>query len=134
MHRLLRQLLVLVVSLSLVACTTTRVISQGPEASVLALQQSTALGDPRESVIIVTADGTRQEMRLTSVSPETVIGTSLDQKQPVVIPVSQVQRVEVTEINTRAVVTVLVVALVVAVADTISASNSLARSLSGTPR
>ena len=67
-------------------------------------------------------------MRLTSVSADSVSGTSLDQRQAIVIPASQLQRVEVDEINTRAIVTVVVIALVVVVAGAISASNSLAKS------
>ena len=128
MLRVLRRLLLIFVSSSLVACTTTRIVAQGPDESIAALRHSPALGDPRDSVTLVTSDGTRHVMRLTSVSADSVSGTSLDQRQAIVIPASQLQRVEVDEINTRAIVTVVVIALVVVVAGAISASNSLAKS------
>lgn len=130
MHELLRVLLVSMISLSLMACMTTRVVAQGPDASAAALQQSPALGDPKDMVIVVTADGTRHEMRLTSVDAQAVYGSSLDHKQPITIPISQIQRVEVTEVNSRAIITVAVVVLVVAVVAAVSAGRSLAQSLS----
>ncbi len=128
----LHRLLLVFVSVSLVACTTTRVVAQGQEASVTALRESPALGDPRDSVTVVTSDGTKHIFRLKSVSAESVSGTTLDHKQSIVIAVSEIQRVEVEEINTRAVVIVLVVALLVVVAGAISASKSLAKSISAT--
>lgn len=129
----LRRLLLVLVSSSLVACTTTRVVAQGQEASLAALGASPALGDPRDAVTVVTHDGTRHVLRLKSVSTESVAGTSLDNKQSILIPAADVQRVEVDEVNTRAIAITVVVALVVIVAGAISASKSLAKSLSGTP-
>ncbi len=130
MFAVVRRLLLVLVSVSLVACTTTRVIAQGPDASLAALRASPALGDPRDSVTLVTRDGTRHVIRLQSVDAESVTGTSLDQKQAIAIAASEIERLEVDEFNTRAVVTVGVVVLVVLVAAAMSASRSLARSFS----
>ena len=132
MLSVLRQLLLLLISCSLIACTTTRVVAQGPEASLAILRDSPALGDPRDAVIVVTKDGTRHVLRLHSVSADSVVGTPLDQKQSIAIPAADVERVEVDELNTRAIVITVVVVLVVIVAATISASKSLAKSISAT--
>jgi hypothetical protein len=129
LQALFRIAIALVVSASLLACSTTRVIAEGSDASRVALQQSPALGDPRDAVVIVTTDGKRHEMRLTTVTTEVVSGTSLDQKQSIQIPISQVQRVEVFEVNTRAVVIAVVVAVVLAVAIGVSAGNAIGKSL-----
>ncbi len=133
MRELLRRLLLVLMALSVAACTTTKVVARGPEASVAALKDSPALGDPRDSVILVTRDGTRHLIRLQSVSSESVSGTTLD-RRPIVIATSDIERVETDEIDTRTVVTVVVVVLVVVVAAAVSASHSLAKSLTASPR
>jgi hypothetical protein len=127
MRRSLRNLLIAVLSLSLVACTTTRVVAQGSEASATALRQSPAIGDPKNSLIVVTKDGVRNHLRITSVDAEALTGTSLDQSQRFRIPLEQVQQVEVTEIDTQRILIVGVVVLVIILAAGYSAANSLAK-------
>jgi hypothetical protein len=129
MHRFVRTLAVLAMSASLVACSTMRVLSLGPQASVEALKRSPALGNPKDSVVVVSTDGIRHEMRLTSVNTEAVEGTSLDQKQPIRVPVSQIQRVEVIDTNSRTVVTVVLVVLAVAVVAALATANSVGSSI-----
>jgi hypothetical protein len=126
-HRFFRSLMVALLSLSLIACTTTRVISQGTEASAAALRQSPAVGDPKDSLIVVTKDGARTQLRVVSVDTESVTGTSLDHKQRFVIPLQQIERVEDIEIDTKSIVIVVLIVLVVLLAAGISTANSLAK-------
>jgi hypothetical protein len=133
MHRFIITAVALSVSASLIACSTTRVVAEGSDASRVALQQSPALGDPKDAVVVVTKDGRRHEMRLIAVTTESVSGTSLDQRQPIQIPVSEVQQVEVFEANTRTVVIVVVVAIVAAIALGISAGKAIGKTFTAAP-
>lgn len=133
MHRLLRSVLIALLSLSLIACTTTRVIAQGSEASAAALRQSSAVGDPKDSVIVVTKDGGRIQVRLTSVDTEAVNGTSLDQRQRFVIPFERIQQIEIVEVDTQRILIVTLVVLAVLLAAGISTANSLAKAPAAAP-
>ncbi len=106
---------------------TTRVVSQGSEASAAALRQSPAVGDPKDSLIIVTKDGTRTQLRVVSVDTDSVTGTTLDQKQRFVIPLQQIEQIEDIEIDTKRIVIVGLIVLAVILAAGISTANSLAK-------
>ena len=99
MNRKVQVFVTVLASVAMVACTSLRVVADSPGASSKALRQPQPVLQPRDIAVITTATGERIEVRITSVHADEVVGSVDGQTQPVRIPVSQIERVERTELD-----------------------------------
>ena len=93
------RIVVLVVSLSLVACSSLRVVADGREASSRLLQQPTLDLASSDQVVLTLSTGQKITLKVTSVSLETIEGIEEGRPGLVQVQVDQVDKVERREFD-----------------------------------
>lgn len=116
MKRLLRLAVVLVVSVSLVACSTLRVVAEGQQAAAQAVRHERPAVSPQDRVVLTTTDGRRYEMVITSVDTDAVVGSVAGEREPVRVPVEQLRRIERQEVDTSRMLLIVLAILLLAAA------------------
>lgn len=99
MKRLLQLAVVVLACLAQIACTSFRVVTDSQAASTSALRGAEPPLAPKDVALITTTDGRQLELRVISVDFTSVTGTTDGSKEPTVIPVEQIQRVERSEVD-----------------------------------
>ncbi len=130
---LIRLAVALVVSLSLVACSTLKVIADGQEASKAATQGSSPVIEQKDLLVLSMTDGRRLELRVSSVNAEHITGVVSGQVEPVRVPVHEVQRVERLEPDTRAILLTIGIVLLVGLIAANSIKNDIVDKLTPKP-
>ena len=116
MKRLLRFTVVLVTCLAQVACTSLRVVADGQAASAAAIRGADPALAPRDVAQITTTDGKKLEVRVVAVDEASISAMAEGSKEPIVIPIDQVQRIERSEVDGAKVLRNALVYVVVAAA------------------
>lgn len=98
MKRRLQLAVVVSACLAQIACTSFRVVTDSQAASTSAMRSTEPLA-PKDVALITTTDGRQLELRVISVDANSVTGTTDGSKEPTVIPVEQIQRVERSEVD-----------------------------------
>ena len=99
MKTFFRLTVVLVTCLAQIACTSLRVVADGQAASASAMRSAEPPVSPRDVALITTTDGKQQELRVSSIDSSSVTGTVDGSKDPIVIPIDQIQRIERSEVD-----------------------------------
>jgi 3-phenylpropionate/cinnamic acid dioxygenase small subunit len=99
MKRLLQLAVVVLACLAQIACTSFRVVTDSQAASTSAMRSTEPPLAPKDVALITTTDGRQLELRVISVDANSATGTTDGSKEPTVIPVEQIQRVERSEVD-----------------------------------
>ncbi len=99
MKRFHRLMVVFVTCLAQIACTSLRVVADGQGASASAMRSAEPPLAPKDVALITTTDGKKQELRVVSVDSSSITGTTDGAKEPIVIPIDQIQRIERSEVD-----------------------------------
>ena len=109
------RIVVLVVSLSLVGCSSLRVIADGREASSRLLQQPTQELASGDQVVLTLDTGQKITLKISSVSPETIEGIEEGSPELVRVQVDQIDKIERREFDKSAILRPLRVIVAIAV-------------------
>lgn len=131
MNSILRLATVLLASLALVACTTTRLIAEGPRAAVDALREAPPALDASGMLVITTGDGQRLRLASYALEGDTLTGVVREGSPMQRIPLASITRVEVATLDTRALAIGAVVLLAVVALATRHAVDSMVRGIPG---
>jgi hypothetical protein len=124
-----RRMLLVILALSLAACTTTRVVAQGQEASLSALRKASMADGQQETFTIVTRDGTAHALLVIAVTTESVLGRTADGGKSITLAASDIDRVESRRVDTRSAFMTLGIYVLVIGAAGLYAGKALTRAL-----
>ena len=112
-HVLFQRLLVALLSLSLVACSTLRTVPEWRQASAPGAPASSQAVRVGDEVRVKTASASPVDLTLTAVEADALAGNPKDKSPPVRIAFDQIVRVERMELDVLKVAGLVVVGLVV---------------------
>lgn len=130
MQRYFRSMVVLVVCVAQIGCTSLRVVADGQAASASAMRSAEPPLAPKDVARITTTDGQQRELRVTAVDATAITGTTDASRDPVVIPIEQIQRIERNEVDGTKVLRNALIYVVVAVVLGYALGNAVANKFS----